>query len=198
MSNKKSPNGNRINQETGGREAIERLLEAYGFTTRQALCDHLGVSKGTLANRYMRDTFPSDWIIECALETGTSLRWLTTGEGPVYLDQSNDMVAVDRLKLINGKLHPSNYIMFDKALLPNGISSPRVILDGDVTHVVELDTQTLTDGLWLIEIEGTASIKKLTRIPVGKVRVTGDDISFDCSIDEIKLTGRVELTIAKG
>lgn len=198
MSTLKSPNAIRINTSCGGKAAIERLVEAYGFSTRQALCDHLGVSKSTLANRYLRDTFPADWVIDCALETGVSLRWLTTGEGPLYLDQSSDLIAIDRLKLINGKLHPSNYIMFDKALLPNGIISPRVVLDGSVSHVVELDTQTLTDGLWLIEIEGTASIKKLTRIPVGKVRVTGGDVSFDCSIDEIKLTGRVELTIAKG
>lgn len=198
MSTSKFQNANHIDTSVGGKAAIERLVEAYGFSTRQALCDHLGVSKSTLANRYLRDTFPADWVIECALETGVSLRWLTTGEGPMYLDQSNDLIAIDRLKLITGKLHPSNYIMFDKTLLPKEINNPRAILDGDVTHVVELDTQTLTDGLWLIEIEGTASIKKLTRIPVGKVRVTGDDISFDCSIDEIQLTGRVELTIAKG
>ncbi|BCZ59083.1 hypothetical protein SL267_37000 [Serratia marcescens] len=198
MSTQKSPNAIRIDTASGGKAAIERLVEAYGFSTRQALCDHLGVSKSTLANRYLRDTFPADWVIDCALETGVSLRWLSTGEGPVYLDQSSDLVAIDRLKLINGKLHPSNYIMFDKALLPGTIISPRVVLDGNVSHVVELETQTLTDGSWLIEIEGTASIRKLTRIPVGKVRVTGDDISFDCSIDEIKLIGRVELTIAKG
>ncbi|HID8401941.1 TPA: phage repressor protein CI [Serratia marcescens] len=198
MSTQKSPNAIRIDTTSGGKAAIERLVEAYGFSTRQALCDHLGVSKSTLANRYLRDTFPADWVIDCALETGVSLRWLSTGEGPVYLDQSSDLVAIDRLKLINGNLHQSNYIMFDKALLPNGIINPRVVLDGDVSHIVELDTQTLTDGSWLIEIEGTASIRKLTRLPVGKVRVTDNDISFDCSINEIKLIGRVELTIAKG
>ena len=49
--------------------------------TRQALADHIGVSKSTLANRYMRDTFPADWIIQCSLETGASLTWLTTGNG---------------------------------------------------------------------------------------------------------------------
>ncbi|BEM39457.1 phage repressor protein CI [Serratia ureilytica] len=198
MSTTSITNVYRVDPQSGGKKAIERLVEAYGFATRQALCDHLGVSKSMLANRYMRDTFPADWIIDCALETGVSLRWLTTGEGPVYVDQSSDLIAIDRLKLVNGKLHPSNYIMFDKALLPSEIISPRVVLDGDVSHVVELDIQTLTDGSWLIEIEGTASIRKLTRLPVGKVRVTDNDISFDCSINEIKLIGRVELTIAKG
>lgn len=42
---------------SGGKKAIERLVEAYGFGTRQALCDHLGVSKSTMATRYMRDIF---------------------------------------------------------------------------------------------------------------------------------------------
>lgn len=42
---------------SGGKKVIERLVEAYGFSTRQALCDHLGVSKSTMATRYMRDIF---------------------------------------------------------------------------------------------------------------------------------------------
>ncbi|MCU6527849.1 helix-turn-helix domain containing protein, partial [Escherichia coli] len=70
-----------MNLEKGGRGAIERMVEAYGFKTRQALCDHLGISKSTLATRYMRDSFPAEWVIQCALETGTSLSWLTNGYG---------------------------------------------------------------------------------------------------------------------
>ncbi|EIN3471841.1 helix-turn-helix domain containing protein, partial [Shigella flexneri] len=52
-----------MNLEKGGRGAIERMVEAYGFKTRQALCDHLGISKSTLATRYMRDSFPAEWVI---------------------------------------------------------------------------------------------------------------------------------------
>ncbi|HHU7925073.1 TPA: helix-turn-helix domain-containing protein, partial [Escherichia coli] len=69
----KSSLGVTMNLEKGGRGAIERMVEAYGFKTRQALCDHLGISKSTLATRYMRDSFPAEWVIQCALETGTSL-----------------------------------------------------------------------------------------------------------------------------
>ena len=65
----------------GGKAAIERMLEAYGVTTKQALCERLGISSSTLANRYLRDTFPADYIIQCALETGVSLKWLVTGNG---------------------------------------------------------------------------------------------------------------------
>lgn len=62
-----------MNLEKGGRGAIERMVEAYGFKTRQALCDHLGISKSTLATRYMRDSFPAEWVIQCALETAPRL-----------------------------------------------------------------------------------------------------------------------------
>ncbi|WP_442980184.1 helix-turn-helix transcriptional regulator, partial [Salmonella enterica] len=68
-----------MNFDTGGRGAIERMVEAYGFTTRQALSNRLGISKSTLANRYMRDSFPAEWVIQCCLETGVSLSWLVTG-----------------------------------------------------------------------------------------------------------------------
>lgn len=89
MSTSKYPNEIKINPNQGGKAAIERLVEAYGFTTRQALADHLEVSKSTLANRYMRDTFPADWIIQCAIETGISLNWLTTGKGPKQIFQKH-------------------------------------------------------------------------------------------------------------
>ncbi|MWL34692.1 phage repressor protein, partial [Escherichia coli] len=37
--------------------------------------------------------------------------------------------------------------------------------------------------------------RTLTRIPVGKVRVSGVGMAFDCGIDDIKIIGRIVLTI---
>ncbi|WP_249824496.1 helix-turn-helix domain-containing protein, partial [Escherichia coli] len=34
--------GGLMDFSSGGKKVIERLVEAYGFSTRQALCDHLG------------------------------------------------------------------------------------------------------------------------------------------------------------
>lgn len=45
MSTSKYPNEIKINPNKGGKAAIERLVEAYGFTTRQALADHLKYQK---------------------------------------------------------------------------------------------------------------------------------------------------------
>ena len=180
-----------MNLTNGGRSAIERLVEAYGFGTRQALSDHLGVSKSTLATRYMRDIFPSDWVIQCALETGVSLQWLTTGNGPMYEDGKNDIVSIPRFKLQSGALLQSNYYLFDKAFLPDDLQDPIIIVDGDVTYIADRKFDEVTDGKWLVEIEGKTSVRDLTRIPVGKVRVSGVGMAFDCRIDEISVLGKI-------
>lgn len=74
---------------------IERLVEAYGFTTRQALCDHLGVSKSTMATRYMRDIFSADWVLQCVMETGVSIDWLVSGKGESTTKAETTLIDVE-------------------------------------------------------------------------------------------------------
>ncbi|WOZ76064.1 phage repressor protein CI [Kosakonia sacchari] len=195
MSTAKSPNENKLNFETGGREAIERLVYAYGFTTRQALADHLMVSKSTLANRYLRDTFPSDWIIRCALETGTSLVWLTTGKGPVFDDARNDIVAITHKKIIDGELFESNFYMFDKALIPESIKSPLFISYGNDSLLCDQAYDEITDGKWLVKVEGKISIRLLTRIPVKRVQISDNNSSFECEIEDIDVIAKCKFSL---
>jgi len=190
MSTAKYPNEINLNFETGGREAIERLIYAYGFTTRQALADHLKVSKSTLANRYLRDTFPSDWIIKCSIETGASLMWLTTGNGPVYEDVQSDVVAISTKKIINGELFDSNFFLFDKTFLPTNLNKPLSIIENESIYLAEAEFGEATDGKWLVEIEGKYSVRELTRIPVNKVKVQGHNASFECLLSEIKIIAK--------
>lgn len=101
MSTSKYPKESKINPNHGIKTAIKHLIEAYGFTTRQAIAEYLVVSKSKLANRYMRDTFPGDWKIQCALKTGASLRWLSTPVGPMQVDAKAQNVSFVEKK-ING------------------------------------------------------------------------------------------------
>ncbi len=170
------------------------MIEAYGFTSRQALCEHLEISKSSLATRYMRDSFPAEWVIQCSIETGASLLWLSSGQGPMFEDAKSDVVNVQRQKLIDGKLYDSNYYIFDKAFLPARIGDPVAVLDGDITYIAERQFSEVTDGKWLVNIEGKYSIRDLTRIPVKKVRVSGVGAAFDCSLDEITVLAKITLT----
>jgi phage repressor protein C with HTH and peptisase S24 domain len=62
-------------------------------------------------------------------------------------------------------------------------------------YIVDQSFSEVYDDDWLVEVEGKTSIRTLTRIPVGKVRISGVGMAFDCAIDDIKIIGRVVLTV---
>lgn len=177
--------------DKGGRGAIERMVEAYGFTTRQALCEKLGISKSTLATRYMRDSFPSDWVIQCALETGASLRWITTGEGVIFENSRTDITELPKKKIIDGKLYEAGFYIFDKAFLSSSLIDPLVILDKNVTYIGDSNFSEIYDGNWLINIDGIISIKFITNVPGGNISVTNEGTSFTCSKSSIEFLAKI-------
>lgn len=194
MSTSKHPNEIKINPNQGGKAAIERLVEAYGFTTRQALADHLRVSKSTLANRYLRDTFPADWIIQCALETGTSLNWLTTGQGLKLSSQTATTEELVKFRLVSGKMVEDGSCVFDASFLPAKLSAPIVVLDGPTTYICEQKFAEVLDGYWLINIDGTYSIRLITRLPKGMIKISTVDNSFECAFSDIEVIAYVRGT----
>ncbi|QKY41310.1 phage repressor protein CI [Escherichia coli] len=177
---------------SGGRKVIERLVEAYGFTTRQALADHLGVSKSTLATRYMRDIFPSDWVITCALQTGASLSWLVSGNGPIFDIERQDILRLHKQKIVDGNLYDAGTIFFDKTILPKNIVNPIVIEENNNIFIADSFFEDITDGKWLLSIDEKFSIRNVSRIPNNSVRVTKDDISFDCPIKDLNFKANIK------
>lgn len=194
MSTSKYPNEIKINPNQGGKAAIERLVKAYGFTTRQALADHLGVSKSTLANRYMRDTFPADWIIQCALETGVSLRWLSTSDGPMRLDARTQVASLNKTKIIDGKLIDSGYILFDTTLLPCNVENISAVEYENSTYLVRQDVNEVIDGKWMVSIDGLYSIRELARLPNNRIMLESISSKIECNIKDIEVIGKVILT----
>ncbi|WP_099111659.1 phage repressor protein CI [Xenorhabdus sp. KJ12.1] len=197
----------KMGADSGGRPAIERLVRAYGFKSRQALSDHLGVSKSTMANRYLRDSFPADWIIQCNLETGASLLWLSTGQGEMFpngegikkTERLEDIIApsISRVRLSGGKLNEDDPVILDSELISKDLREPLVVDDGISWYVLDAQEDTIQDGLWLVDIEGMHSIKKIAKIPVSKIRVSDNDVTFDCAISDIQFIGRVALVISR-
>lgn len=178
----------------GGRKAIERLVEAYGFQTRQALADHLGVSKSTLATRYMRDIFPSDWVITCALQTGASLTWLVEGTGPIFDIEKSDVLRIKKQKLIDGNLLDSGTVFFDKTILPQDIISPIILEIDKILYIADLSFSEIFDGQWLLSIDGKLSVRSVSRIPNNNIRVTKDDLTFDCSVEDLQFKAIIKKT----
>ncbi len=190
----KYPSEIKINPNKGGNVAIERLVEAYGFTTRQALAGHLGVSKSTLANRYMRDTFPAYWIIQCALDTGVSLRWLSTSEGPMRVDAKSQIMSFAKQKFSSGKLRENGYLLFDLTLLPKDLDDISAIETDDATYLVKHNLNQINDGLWLISIDGIHSFRELIRLPNSRVMLESTSSKLECNINDICIIAKVIMT----
>ncbi|WP_312081527.1 phage repressor protein CI [Pantoea septica] len=176
----------------GGKEAISRIMSAYHFNTRQALCNHLGISQSTMANRWMRDTFPHDWLIACHLDTGTPLLWLATGQGASRKEDKEEASTRLRYKKIsNGVEQSSELVSYDARLLPANVSDPFFVEIDNAIYLIEGAKAEVTDGLWLIDIDGLISIKEVYRLPGKKLRVENGPASFDCAPDDINVLGRI-------
>ncbi|MGK7245331.1 phage repressor protein CI [Buttiauxella agrestis] len=185
-----------MNLEKGGRGAIERMVEAYGFKTRQALCDHLGISKSTLATRYMRDSFPAEWVIQCALETGVSLLWLTNGQGGKEGSHKAITIELPRYLLSEGVIVVEGSYVFDRAFLPQNLERPVFIQDGDKSYIADEHFTEISEGKWLISFDDKCYIREIARIPGNKIRVTNETLSFDCEINEIKAIALIKIIIS--
>lgn len=190
-----------IDFNSGGGVVLDRVIEAYGFKTKIALAEHLGIASSSLAMRYRRDYYPADIVVRCMADTGANLDWLSKGIGPKFGKDDVDILKVLRKKAVDGQLYDSGILFLDKTTFQQGKpipANPLCIVDGSTTFIIEMEFTEIFDGEWLVEIEGKTGVRTLTRIPVKRVRVSGSSSAFDCSIDDIKVIGRVVLTIISG
>lgn len=187
-----------INLSQGGAEVLDRVIDAYGFSTKLALAVHFGIASSSLANRYKRDFFPADIVVRCMAETGATLEWLATGKGRKFNDDEIDILKIPRHKIVDGQLYEAGMYMLDKVTFLQGKPLPQkaiCVLESSTQYIIDKHFAEVYDGEWLVEIEGKTSVRTLTRIPVKKVRVSGVGMAFDCAIDDINVIGRVVLSI---
>ena len=181
-----------INQDT--KAVIDRMLLAYGLKTKLALCEALDITASALANRQLRNAFPAEYVLKCALDTGASLRWLTYGQGEMF--EQNVITAPSALavpsKVLSGRqLQDGETLLLDKSFLPEGIKKPLLVTDGDVQYIATQEYDEIYDGTWIIDIDTNISIRELVRIPGHKVNVSDQKHSFVCLIEELKVLAKI-------
>ncbi|QFQ10803.1 phage repressor protein CI [Enterobacter sichuanensis] len=173
-------------------DVLDRICEAYGFSQKIQLANHFDIASSSLSNRYTRGAISYDFAAHCALETGANLRWLLTGEGEAFV---NNREASDA-KMIEGFTLSEEILKSDKKLSIDAQFFTKPLTDGMAIRsegkIYFVDKQaSLSDGLWLVDIEGAISIRELTKLPGRKLHVAGGKVPFECGIDDIKALGRV-------
>ena len=188
----------RLDPESDSAPVLDRVLEAYGFTQKLQLAEHLGIASSSMSARYKRGGLPADIMLKCMAETGVTLEWLATGQGRKFEDEEVDILKIPRRKIVDGLMYDAGMYMLDKVSFLPGVPlppSPICVVEGNNQFIVDTSFTEVYDDQWLVEIEGKMSIRTLTRIPIKKVRVSGVGMAFDCALDDITVIGRVVLTI---
>ncbi|EGT5207535.1 phage repressor protein CI [Cronobacter sakazakii] len=183
---------------TDSAAVLDRVCEAYGFGTSLQLADHLDMAASSMSARRKRGVFPADIVVQCVLETGANLEWLTTGVGNKFNDSELDILKLQRKKLVDGQMYDAGYVMFDKAFFRAGVpipSAPFCLHDENKQYIVDCEYSEIYDGEWLVNIEGKIGTRSLVRIPIRKVRVSGTGMAFDCALEDIDVIGRIVMTI---
>jgi hypothetical protein len=176
-------------------ELLNRICEVYGFNQKVQLANHFDIAASSLSNRYRRGPISYDFAVFCSLETGANINWLITGQGPKFSGEpaqslSTDTIGIPYSTLSDGEIHENGTITVSNSLFGKPIINPMSIHHGNQTYFIERNT-SLSDGSWLIDIDGAISIRELTVLPAKKLHVAGGKIPFECATDEIKTIGRV-------
>lgn len=165
----------------GGESAVQRLMQAYGFTMKKQLGDHLGAGTGTISTWVKRDYFPGEAIVRCALETGASLEWLASGVGEINRTSSltRDGHYNERLKLIKhkslhrGELTNLDDVYFDSNIIE--IINENVFLLSciDKHYFIENYAFKSSEGKWLLQKADIFSISEIEVAPDEKYLIDG-------------------------
>ncbi|EMQ2082240.1 phage repressor protein CI [Yersinia enterocolitica] len=187
---------------SGGKAVLQRILQAYGFKTQKELSDLLGIPTGTISTWIRRDFFPGDVVVTCALDTGVSLEWLCLGDNStkkksssVITQKSAKYHVLKKFSVLSGDLIDIGTWVADVSILTSFNDSTIYVEKNGVAWLVDLSVKKITNGFWLININGVHDIYLVKEIPGMKIRVTINSSEFICSLDEIKLLGLVKRNI---
>ncbi|MGC0916027.1 phage repressor protein CI [Pantoea agglomerans] len=112
---------------------LDRILKSYGVSSRPELAELLKIPLPTIQNWVARQSLPGDYIVQCALDTGVSLRWLVNGE---LANVSSDGVRHPSLK--GKKLHDTmlangGRAVLDRIMHAYGFTMQKQL--GDLLHI---------------------------------------------------------------
>lgn len=190
-------------QNSGGKEILQRIMQAYGFTMQKELGDHLGIPSGTMSAWVRREHFPGDVVIVCALDTGASLYWLATGNGGLYESnvtaptEQTSLVTIKKYRLENGELKKIGNWLADPSMIPDNHDGLMFVEGMGKSWLVDISVENIANGRWLISIDGAKDVFNVIRMPGNKVRLTNDSADFECSLSDITPSGRVVFTLEK-
>ena len=181
----------------GGKAVLRRIMDAYGFTLQKQLCELLGISSGTVSTWIRRNYFPGDVVVACALETGVDLQWLALGKGKQHIETKKLSAnhSIPRRNLVAGSLHEAGLWEINLSFISQSLVEPVFISSSNSAWVVDMNIGEISNGRWLMGIDGKYDVYDIALLPGRKISVTNKGTNFTCGAEEVKTAGKVVLTM---
>ena len=98
--------------------------------------------------------------------------------------------SIPKGTLENGKLRIDEKIFLDHSILPAHYEESMFLETPTDCYLIDKSVKQVSNGFWLINIDGMIIIAKIMRIPGNKIVVNQDEASFECSADDVEVIGR--------
>ncbi|HHF2926680.1 TPA: phage repressor protein CI [Vibrio alginolyticus] len=193
----------------GGKEVIERLMQATNTSSNQALADAFGLPKSTVGTWRHRNLVPYEIVIRLHLETGISIKWLTLGQGEPYespsehthiskKNETKQIFDADCFRIEEGKLVNQGSLALDKAMLDElAVVNVMAIKGESATYFVNKESRQAVSGTYLVDMDGLFSLNEIQRLPGKKLAISFNGSTLTVEEDEVRVVGRVALVMEK-
>lgn len=81
----------------------------------------------------------------------------------------------------------------DQSFVPDGVNldSLNYVRSGKSSWLIDMCVNDLSNGSWLLDINGTLDVYAVSKRPRNKIRITGHDGDFECLTNEVIAKGLV-------
>lgn len=207
-----------------GNDFTEKLKEVTGCKTFLEMADLLDVQKAIFSTWKTHDRTSHELMVRLHLRLGVPIEDLAlsdedreeyrkrhpknfaVNENPVaYLQQAStnpqhQTVILKSYCLSNGGLIPTGEVPYAyRRLNSYGLLQSQVdeIETNEAVYLVDKGATNALSGKYLIDIDGLFSINQIQRLPGKKLAVVFGDSTMEVSEEDIKVIGRVAVTLQK-
>ncbi|EJA7355650.1 phage repressor protein CI [Vibrio parahaemolyticus] len=203
-----------------GDEFTERLKEVTGCRTFLDMAELLDVPKATFSAWKLHNRTSHELMVRLHLALGVPIEELALKPEDRDKVRSSDAAkkaatyhSAERLEnpqhgsviiksycLTNGKLLDTGDVPYAMRRMNSfNLDAPYTIEveTNEAVYLVDQDSANPVSGKYLIDIDGTLSINHIQRLPGKKLAVVFGDSTVDVAEEDIKVLGRVAVTLKK-
>ena len=183
-----------------GKEFTEKLRNVTQTTTNYMLADKYGIPRSTIQTWHSHNRTGFELIVRTHLATGASVKYMALGEGEPFEDECPPIDPIKVFEINGGQLEESGSVSLDAGTLSlYGLlnTKTKIVIQDDQRCFINTDDTHPTSGRYLIDIDGSISINQIQRLPGKKLAMSFGESTIDVSENDIKVLGRVAMSMRK-